>query len=307
MGVLGGHEGHKGQEMKIVAIMPARNEDWVIGLSARALLYWVDELVILDHASNDGTGELLLDLEAECSRVTVLRDSEPTWLEMAHRQRLLTEARAHGATHIVTVDADEVISWNVQPHMRDIIEDMPKGMVLQLPWITCRDSIHQQHRTGLWSEQFASAGFVDDPILYWQQRNGYDFHQRAPMGRPEVPFKPIKHAAGGILHLQYSSRRRLLAKQALYKMTEVIRWPGRDTLAEINARYNWSVYGQPSSMIGKPTFDLTPIPPEWWNGYEHLMQYLHLDAEPWQESKCQELVREYGAAKFAGLDLFGVV
>lgn len=293
--------------MKIVAIMPARNEDWVLGLSARALLYWVDHLVILDHCSTDDTIKIAWGLQSACDRVTVLLEDDPIWHEMAHRQRLLDTARELGATHIVTIDADEVVSGNLLPHMRAIVEDIPPGMILQLPWITCRDSIFQQHRSGLWAQQHASAGFVDDSRYHWQQRNGYDFHQRAPMGRPEVPFQPISHSGGGILHLQYSSRRRLLAKQALYKMTEVIRWPGRDSLAVINERYNWSVYGQPTKPNGEPDFDLAQVPFEWWDAYGDLMKYLHVDAEPWQEAECHALLGEYGADKFAGLDLFGVV
>jgi hypothetical protein len=291
--------------MKIVAIMPVRNEDWVIGLSARAILKWVDELVILDHCSTDQTREIACEIMSEFpDQITDLMDTDPIWKEMAHRQRLLSMARDQGATHIVTIDADEVVSANLVPHMRDIVADIPPGFILQLPWITCRDSIHQQHRSGLWAEQHASAAFVDQDLYFWAQRNGYDFHQRAPMGRPEKPFKPISHVGGGILHLQYSSRRRLLAKQALYKMTEVIRWPGRDTLETINGRYNWSVYGDPKRQ---QTFDLSPVPPEWWAGYADLMQYLNVDAEPWQEAECRKLIEFFGAEKFAGLDLFGVV
>jgi len=295
--------------MKIVAIMPARNEDWVLGLSARALLRWVDKLVILDHCSTDESRQLEwgLAIDYDPEQVSVMFENDPTWEEMRHRQRLLEYARHSEATHIVTIDADEVVSANLVPHMRDIVADIPPGHVLQLPWITCRDSIHQQHRSGIWATQHASAAFVDDPRFHWQQRNGYDFHQRAPMGLPERPFQPVKHVGGGILHLQYSSRRRLLAKQALYKMTEVIRWPGRDTLAVINERYNWSVYGSPQKHEGNPAFDLTAVPPEWWAGYADLMQYLHVDAQPWQEAECHKLVEQYGRAKFDGLDLFGVV
>src|SRR6185369_16060502 len=153
--------------MKIVAIMPARNEDWVLGLSARALLRWVDHLVILDHCSTDESREMEWVIQLEYpDRVCVLTENRPTWLEMEHRQRLLNEARAHNATHVVTIDADEVVSANLVPHMRDIVADIPPGHVLQLPWITCRDSIHQQHRPGsgeIWATQHASAAFVDDP------------------------------------------------------------------------------------------------------------------------------------------------
>jgi hypothetical protein len=296
--------------MKIIGLLPARNEDWILGLSARALLRWVDELVILDHCSTDKSRvmEWAIALEHPAGKVTVICDNDPIWYEMAHRQQMLATAREHGATHIVMIDADEVLSANLVPHIRDIIAEIPDPCVLQLPWITCRDSIHQQHASGLWAEQYASAAFKDDPRCHWGQRAGYDFHHRAPMGRPEHPFKPVTHVGGGILHLQYSNPRRLLAKQALYKMTEVIRWPGRDSLAEINKRYDYSVYGGPVRPTnGLPTFDLSPVPGEWWDGYGDLMQHLHLDAEPWQEAECRRLVEEYGREKFAGLDLFEVI
>ncbi len=60
------------------------------------------------------------------------------------------------------------------------------------------------------------------------------------------------------------------------------------------------------SSLVRP-FDLAQIPAEWWAGYEDLMQYLNVDAEPWQEAECRNLIREYGREKFVGLDLFGVV
>jgi len=283
--------------MKIVAIMPARNEDWVLGLSARALLRWVDELVILDHCSTDGSlGEVMrLTMEFR-GRVFWIVEQDPIWEEMRHRQRLLDGARKREATHVVTIDADEVVSANLVPHMRDIVADIPPGHVLQLPWITCRDSIYQQHRPGsgeIWAQQHASAAFVDDPRFHWQQRNGYDFHQRAPMGLPERPFQPVKHVGGGILHLQYSIRRRLLWKQYLYCLTEKLRWPGREPVSEIRKRYAWSVYGAPTRPeSGVPSFDLCEVPAEWWEGYADLMKYLHLDAEPWQRAECLKILRE---------------
>src|SRR6185436_15991943 len=125
-------------KMKIVAIMPARNEDWVLGLSARALLRWVDKLVILDHCSTDESRQLEwgLAIDYDPEQVSVMFENDPTWEEMRHRQRLLEYARHSEATHIVTIDADEVVSANLVPHMRDIVADIPPGHVLQLPWIT---------------------------------------------------------------------------------------------------------------------------------------------------------------------------
>jgi glycosyltransferase involved in cell wall biosynthesis len=58
--------------MKIVTIMPVRNEAWCLGLTARAALMWCDELVILDHASTDRTAEIASEIAGECSCRTCL-------------------------------------------------------------------------------------------------------------------------------------------------------------------------------------------------------------------------------------------
>ncbi len=300
--------------MKIVAILPVRNEDWILGFTARAILQWVDELVILDHCSTDGSRQIEDDVwqedDSDDGRITMLYENDPVWEEMRHRQRMLDCARSRGATHIVTIDADEVLTANLVPTIRNFIEIMPPDQVLQLPWLTMRDSLTQCHASGIWAEQFASTAFQDSPELHWAARDGYDFHHRHPCGRPQRPFQPIPHVQGGIMHFQYSNRRRLLAKQALYKMTEVIRWPGKEPLSEINKRYDWSVYGAPYNPGpgNHPViFHLKYSPASWWNGYENLMHQIHLYAEPWQEAECRKLVEEYGREKFAGLDLFGVV
>ncbi len=123
-----------------------------------------------------------------------------------------------------------------------------------------------------------------------------------------------------MLHLWGASERRLAAKQALYKITERIRWPGKAT-REIDAYYNLAMHPEASRGTGftsqweyatvpngaTMSMDLVPISGGWWAGYEDLLQYLHVDAEPWQEAECRKLVREHGSAKFKGLDLFGVV
>src|SRR5262245_23758182 len=100
--------------MRLVATLCARNEDWVLGMSARAALMWCDHVVLFNHASTDDPGEVAAQVVAEYpERVTYLSDDDPTWKEMAHRQRMLDAARAAGATHIAIVDADEVLSGNL--------------------------------------------------------------------------------------------------------------------------------------------------------------------------------------------------
>lgn len=329
--------------MRLCCLMPVRNEAWCLGLSARAVLQWVDHLVVLDHASTDPTPAILWELaQLYPDQLTVLNEDDPQWNEMAHRQRLLEECRRQKATHIVYVDADEVLTGNLLPRIRNMVERTQPGLILQLPWLCVRDSIHRYHTSGPWAQLDASVAFPDDPRYHWAARKGYDFHQRHPMGMPFAAYKPLRRNEGGLIHLQMVSEHRLRAKQALYKMTEVIRWPGREPVNVIDERYSVAVYGAPkqetipglvqhfgierareilraaraananlqvgdnlSSQMAPEELGHTPV--EWWAAYTDLMQYLHVDDPAWQAEECQRLWELHGPQKFEGLDLFGVI
>lgn len=283
--------------MKITAIMPCRNSAWVLGLSARALLMFCDEVIILNHASTDGTLDLLHDLQREDKRLKYYTSTDETWYEMKHRNRLLESAREWGATHIVTIDDDEVLAGDFVPHMRDAIADMPSGAVMQLPWMQLRGGIDRYISTGMWANNRASVAFLDRKDYCWRAQNGYDHHHRHPMGTP--PVKPWLVSRGCLLHLQMASRRRLCAKQALYVMNETIRWPGRKTAAQLNAMYGPTVHTEAAADAHLPRVV--------WERYEPLMKHLDLDAEPWQLAEVKRLWELHGPDKFRGLDLYGVL
>ncbi len=295
----------------IVAMMPVRSEDWILGLSLRALLMWVDAVVVLDHRSTDQTSAIVREVSMEYGcrgeeRIFYLEETSPVWEEMRHRQRLLEFSRARGGTHMVIVDADEVLTGDLLPVIRDMVYACPKDSTMELPWLCLRGSKDLVHRSGVWGEQNASMGFVDAPGLHWSSegRAGYDFHHRPPMGRGYLPYRPVPNRDSGLMHLQFVSDRRLRAKQSLYQATEVLRWPGRNTPDSIRRKYSLSVYGCENAPAAG--FDLATCPARWWEPYAHLMQHYRPDAEPWQEKQLKALIAEHGREKFAGLDFFGV-
>ncbi len=290
--------------MKIVATMPVRNEDWVLGCSLRAVLRWVDEVVILDHASTDRTPDICREVSAENpGRVHCFRDDNPEWQEMRHRQFMLDEARKCRATHVALVDADEVLSANLLPVVRDLIAGLPPQGMLQLPWACLARSLDCYYMQGPWFNNWVSSAFLDGPECYWSSsgRGSYDFHHRHPMGRNFSWHAPIGQCQGGLMHLQFVCERRLRAKQALYKMTEVTRWPGREPVSVVDQRYNPAVY-----QSDPRNYQTAPAPDAWWEPYGDLKNLIEIESEPWQERRCRDLMAEHGAAKFAGLDLFGV-
>jgi glycosyltransferase involved in cell wall biosynthesis len=287
--------------------MCVRNEAWILGLSLRAVLQWADAVVVLDHASTDETPASIEAVAGEYpGRVIRLYEPGDVWEEMRHRHRMLEAAREAGATHIGIVDADEVLTGNLVPEIRRLFDATGPGAVLQLPWICLRGSILAAHTEGVWANQQASIGFQDSPELHWAARAGYDFHHREPMGARLDPYKPVPGIEyGGLMHLQFASRRRLRAKQALYKITEVLRWPGREPVEVVDQRYNLAVYGAATKQesCGK----LEAVPNFFWEGYENLIQHIDVDAKPWQENAVYQAIKDHGRDRFAGLDLFGLV
>lgn len=305
--------------MKLIGLMPVRNEAWVLGLSARVALKWCDELVILLHACTDTSHEIAWEIYGRHEgRVHICDWNTPPWDEMLHRQFLLEQARMNRATHIAIIDADEILTGNLWHSgsedvnnpaccIRSAIATMPPGNVLQLPGYNLRGGTNRYHANGVWGNRWFSTAFADDPRFGW---SGDRFHQREPMGPGPAsqlkPWRPIGQKDGGVMHLWGASERRLLAKHALYKLTERLRWPDKP-VSLIERLYNLAIYGHrgvPGHEVKDWTYADTPAC--WWAPYRDLMQYLDVDAVPWQEAEVQRLVAEHGAARFTGLDLFGV-
>jgi hypothetical protein len=282
--------------LRLVNIQPVRNEAWCLGLTARALLRWCDDAVFLLHACTDASESILEAVAGEYpGRVHVIHEAETIWREMHHRQRLLEYARCLDATHISVVDADEIIAGDTLPTMRDHVAQLSPKRFTAIKFRNIIDGLDQYRaERGPWGTDAGTiVAFGDHPHLCWEARNGYDHHQRSPYGASQAGYIN----GGGLLHLQFASRRRLIAKHALYKASERVKYPNK-SIRDIDALYNMA----PS--LGGIT--RRPTPAEWWAPYTNLMHHCDIDAEPWQEKATRDLVSEYGAAYFNGLDLFGV-
>lgn len=290
--------------MKIVGVMPVRNEAWCLGLTARVALKWVDELVIGYHDCTDRSEEIVRSIHVEGSAVIPIVLPSGPWDEMQHRQRLLNAARGRGATHVAIIDADELLTGSGLPEMRQAFLGIPAGAIAHLPGYNLRGGIQKYHANGIWGNRWFSTVFRDLPELSW---SGDNFHSREPGGRKLNPVRLFPQGGPGVMHLWGASERRLIAKHALYKVTERLRWPLKP-VAEIERMYNWAIKGDPSNhAYGTPaTWTYAPVWDGWWQPYADLMKYLDVDAEPWQEEEVRMVLRTHGREMFAGLDLFGI-
>ena len=95
--------------MKVVAISMVRNEADVIEAFVRHHAELVDELIVVDHSSIDGTTELLGGLASEGLPLAVRREVSPAQRQNAVLTELMREAAAGGADWIVPLDGDEFL------------------------------------------------------------------------------------------------------------------------------------------------------------------------------------------------------
>ena len=279
--------------MRIVALMRVRNEAWVLRYSARVVLKWCDDLVILDHVSLDATPQIIAELARDHpGRVKCLHDPDPEWREMAQLQRLLDVGRDLGGTHFALPDADEVPTANLLPKLRRVVEDLlAPGELLVSPLLNLWRSLDVYRRDSTkHGKQHASIAFRDAGTLGWPAEE--QFHHRPPAGIERKQYWPPENE-GGLLHLQRASWTRAQARQSHYKMVEVLRWPDKDR-SRIDAMYQ--------SSLEEGGARLHTVPPGWWaHGIDRSL--IDVDAAPWEAAECDRMWAEHGKERFKRLRL----
>ena len=92
--------------MKIIAMVPARNEGWIIGHCLAALSQFCDVVLVSDRQSDDDTREI-------CRRFAkaVVLDAGPDARIREQRWQLLDAARDYDGCNLLwSNDADELVS-----------------------------------------------------------------------------------------------------------------------------------------------------------------------------------------------------
>jgi len=311
--------------------MCVRNEAWILACSMRAALKWVDELVVVDHNSTDGTFDIINEISAEhpwrvhysrwqpteekilesvhSTSRTILNptpsktwkqqvpsEDESRWDEQDMRHHSLALGRLRGGTHFAMIDADEIMTANLMARIRQDVYALQPGEVLDYPLYAMRSLDEFQDDNTHWSRGVCSLVFRDAPHLTWKPAaDGYHFHSRVPWGAGKR-IEPVKWRDGGVMHLQWVNHRRLVAKHCWYRMVETVRYPNRMTAQRLNEKYDDAL---------RPPGRVSTTPSDWWRDYDPGL--IQLNGWPWHEGEVRRMVDKYGLGKFEGLDLKGLV
>lgn len=280
--------------MKLVCCITAHNEDWVIGLTARAARLWADEVIVLNHASTDNTQQVLEDAKTDVGDILILNNPNPTFTPLEFYRQLVNQAWLRGATHVAILDADEILSASLLPSLREEVGALSVNSAFEVPWVPIGGTLGSliQHdralRTGF---VFSVCGPLPYPELHEETYNLH--YSRLPV--TVTRFRPSS-VPGALLHLFYLDERRLQAKELRWKMMEMLRWPGRRSAAWLNDYYDHAVYTKAAAV---------PLPDDWWT-YQHLEKYMRIGGESAIEKEVKKLWTEH-SGQFTGLNTFGIV
>lgn len=243
---------------KIVAIAMVRDEADIISATVTNLACQVDEVIVADNGSTDGTRDILSNLARDLP-VTVIDDPDPAYMQSEKMTRLAHLAGERGAGWVIPFDADEVwystfepiplILSRIGPDMMvataELYDHVASGSDSDAPDPTER--IIHRRREALPLPKVACRWRPD--LTIWQGNHGCDY----------AGVRPASVALLVVRHFPYRSVEQFVRKvrngAAAYRATgdrlpadagahwrqwgEILDGQGEDAVAEIFRKWYW--------------------------------------------------------------------
>lgn len=280
--------------MRIIALLPVRNEAWIIERTLRVLSTFCDHIIVADQRSTDGTRQIL---KMFAPKVAVI-DNTDSFHSTRIRWRLLDAARSIDGNHLVLLfDADEIPTANItHPEVLSYITSLKPGHAWELPWIQLwRSPVFWRNDDSIWSNRWIPCVFRDDrTVRYGPITAAIDHNLRIPVCHTVMRTDLVL-----LLHYQWVLMERKRSKDAWYRALEVMAF-GKQA-REVNDYYRVT--------RDERQVRLSPIDPEWVAGWQDMgIDLEHFEAEPlyWYDVEVLRWFREKGPAYFAALDLWDV-
>jgi glycosyltransferase involved in cell wall biosynthesis len=255
-------------DMKIIALLPVRNEAWVLPHSLACLSAFCDIVLVNDQNSEDGSREIC----RRFPKVVLLESTEQLVCEQA-RWQLLDAARNYDGFNLLwCTDADELMSPVLARRFVAAHRDglMP-GTVVECMYYHAWERADRYRRDGYpYAPHWKEIGLRDDRHMDYRRT------RRLPLHEPRVPLEGasgrLQAADLPVLHLQWLLAERNQMKQAWYRCRELL--DESKTPAAINELY--------SRTLPDPGVRTEAVPAAWVEGIT--FPDLLIDRIPsWQE------------------------
>jgi hypothetical protein len=233
---------------RVICLTPVLNEAWILERFLKCASLWADHIIIADQQSTDGSREIAKSFP----KVTMLDNPAQKFNEPERQQMLIAEARKiPGPRLLLALDADEFLTstFLTSPEWQMILH-APAGTSISFQWPMVRKDGTEFNQFLLLKE--VTVGFVDDGT----EHQGNVIHStrvpKSPGGRT-LHLKDI-----GLMHYCMMDHDRFDSRLRWYQCWELLNATKRPF--ELYRFYHTDLF-VPPNMI-------TPVPPEWIQGYE---------------------------------------
>lgn len=274
--------------MKILGLMPVRNDAWVLEHSLRALAGFCDWIIVSDQSSDDGSREIC----RRFPKVVLIESAEARVCEAA-RWQLVDAARAYDGCNLWWWnDADELVAPGLAAAA--LGDDLSPGAAIECAFYHLWDTPGRyRDDRSLYRPQRKQMAIVDDRHLDYDRSSSLPLHQP----RVEVldPCRVIQTDVP-VLHLQWLIEQRNQMKQAWYRCREWL--AGDQPVEQINRKY--------AITLPPRRVKTSPVPAEWVAGLT-LPDFASADREPsWHEREILGWFSERGTRFFEPLEIWHV-
>ncbi|MBW1800193.1 MAG: glycosyltransferase family 2 protein [Deltaproteobacteria bacterium] len=241
---------------QVIAMMPVRNEAWILDKTLKALSAFCDRILVADQFSTDGTRDILSKYNP---KVTVFDNPSPNH-NTAIRWKLLELARNYGDRNLLFfTDADEIFGSNIlEGDLLDRLISLPAGTSITVELVNLwRSPRRWRNDESVWSQRWMRVGFRDDGATkHGPSTETLDHNSRVPPFEKNVTLQDLK-----LMHFQFINFDRMLSKQRRYRAMEAMEL-GEKHAEGINLRYGITK--------DERKVRLSDVNAEWFEGWSKL-------------------------------------
>jgi hypothetical protein len=276
--------------MKVIGLMPVRNEAWVLRQSLQSLTAFCDVVIVSDQRSDDESRSVC----REFPRVVVLESPTSEVCERA-RWQLLDAARSYDGHNLLWwSDADEIVSPRLlSAFLQSHAPHLTPGTAVECLFYHLWGSAGRyRDDASMYRPHWKALGWVDD------RSADYDRSIALPLHEPRVvagPGRTIRTDAVPVFHLQWLLPRRNQMKQAWYRCREMMQ--GGKSAVEINRRYAITLPVRRAAT--------SRVPREWVS--DVTFPDMRIDRDPsWHEREILAWFDERGIEFFEPLEIWHI-
>lgn len=282
--------------MKVIALLPVRNEAWVLAHSLSCLSGFCDVVLVCDQRSDDASREIAREIPKVVLVDGATADDPAARLPQRARWQLLDAARQYDGHNLIWIsDADELVSPRLaRAWLQSRADLQPRTVIECMFYNLWNNPLEYRSDWTLYRPHWKAMAFVDDRRVDYPRGAGLPpLHEpRLPLGLSE---QPVRADNLPVFHLQWLLAERNQTKQAFYRCLELLQQQG--SAADVNARY--------SITLTQPFTRTTPVRAEWVK--DITFPDFAIDREPsWHEEQIFRWFDEHGVETFEPLEIWHV-